>query len=430
MSTSRPLLLFNYRRNRAYSFHALMGALEKRELDRQTEVRFVRDRDALSEALAEAERDRRRVLVAWSFFSPNFAEAKAELDWIRDRHENPDVLHIAGGVHATALPRDTLEAGFERVATGDGERTFSDFVSAWIAGEEDRSLPGIYRLEEGRAVSGGAGERVNLDDWPPFAARDGWYNPIEITRGCIYACRFCQAPFAAKARFRHRSITNIVEAVRIMGGRKLKDIRFITPTALSYGTDGPEPDLDKVEELLDAVRAEIIPGGRLFFGSFPSEARPEHLDTASVSLLKRYVDNDNLVIGAQSGSDRVLKNCHRGHTVEDVVRGTHAALEAGFKTYVDFIFGLPGETAEDVKLSLDLAQDLADRGARIHAHAFLPLPGTPFAREAPAEMPEDVRLAIERLASRGALFGQWRAQAELAPSLAELTPEKRRAGTR
>lgn len=419
---TRPLLLFNYRKRRAYAFHVLMGALEHAGLDTRAEVRFVRDRQAQSDALSEAEQSGRPALVAWSFFSSNFMEAVEELAWIRERHDHRRILHIAGGVHATALPAETLRGGFDFVAPGDGERTIVDFVTAWIEGRSLAAIKGIGRLDNDRYVSGGPPERVGLDDWPPFAARDGWFNPIEITRGCVFGCRFCQAPFAAKARFRHRSVESVCHSVRVLIDRGMKDIRFITPSALSYGAEGPELRLEAVETLLARVRAETGPDRRIFFGSFPAEARPEHITTESVATLKRYVDNDNLVIGAQSGSNRVLEACNRGHTVDDVIRSVSVTLDAGFKAYAEFIFGLPGETENDLRQTMDLAEDLAARGARIHAHTFLPLPGTPFARSRPGVIGEETRVFMERLAAKGGLFGQWQAQQALAPELARLTP--------
>jgi hypothetical protein len=55
--------------------------------------------------------------------------------------------------------------------------------------------------------------------------------------------------------------------------RGLRDVRFITPTALSYGSQDSSPNLAAVEELLTACKEGIGPDGRVYFGSFPSEIR-------------------------------------------------------------------------------------------------------------------------------------------------------------
>jgi B12-binding domain/radical SAM domain protein len=195
--------------------------------------------------------------------------------------------------------------------------------------------------------------------------------------------------------------------------------RFLTPTCLSYGSADESVNLEAVEELLAAVREEL-PQGRIYFGTFPSECRPEHITPRSLRLLKKYVDNRQLVIGGQSGSDRVLGRMHRGHSVEDVRRAVHACIEAEFVPDVDFLLGLPGETDEDRALSIAFARELVHLGARIHSHSFMPLPGTPLAGARPEPIDEPARLAMEHLESRGAMHGQWRRQQKVAEQLVAL----------
>ncbi|MFZ9627664.1 MAG: radical SAM protein, partial [Burkholderiaceae bacterium] len=75
-----------------------------------------------------------------------------------------------------------------------------------------------------------------MDDFPPFAPKHDRYGAIEITRGCIYACSFCQTPFLNKARFRHRSPDNVAHYARLLREAGHRDVRFISPTSLSYGS--------------------------------------------------------------------------------------------------------------------------------------------------------------------------------------------------
>ncbi len=263
---------------------------------------------------------------------------------------------------------------------------------------------------------------MDLDAFPPFAPGLRRLGPIEITRGCVHACRFCQASFLFGARPRHRSVDRVAEWVRAMARRGAGDVRFVTPSALAYGSPDGSPRLDRVEALLEAVREAAGPGGRIYFGSFPSEIRPEHVTAEALRLLRRFVANDNLVIGAQSGSDRMLASCHRGHSAEDALRAARLAVEAGFRARVDLIFGLPGETPEDAALTRRLMEDLARLGAEVHGHAFLPLPGTPWRGRPPGRLEGETRLWLERLASRGRAFGQWSRHEALAAALAARRP--------
>jgi len=356
-------------------------------------------------------------LALWSFYSPDFEAAANDLHLVKE--SCPDgALHVAGGVHATAEPLATLRAGFDLVVVGEGEHTAVTLVDALREGRDPRALPGTAHLDaNGRLVSHGPGERKPLDAYPPFNARYRKWNALEITRGCVYACSFCQTPYMFKARFRHRSLENVrfhVDRMRESGSRF---VRFLTPTSLSYGSDGTEPNLDAVDALLATVREGAGPEAKIFFGTFPSEIRPEHVTDRALEILARWVDNRTLVIGGQSGSDRILEATRRGHTVDDVVRAVARAVAAGFQPDVDFLLGLPGETAADRTLSMQLAERLVAMGARIHSHAFMPLPGTPLRDATPVPIEPETALAMARFESRGKAYGQWRRQVVTAESL-------------
>jgi B12-binding domain/radical SAM domain protein len=406
-----PQLVVHHARNGVHAFNVLTAALRADPRTAALEIVFAKDAAAIARAV------RPSALVAWSFYSPEAHEIESAL---RDvRAHTGDGVHIAGGVHATAEPLDTLRRGFDLVALGEGEKTIVDLVLALADGRDPLSVRGIGRLRDDALESSGRGETVSLDDYPAFNVPDRRFNALEITRGCIYACAFCQTPFMFKARFRHRSIPNVREHVRLMRRERLRYVRFVTPTSLSYGSAGTEPNLAAVEELLATVREEIGPEGKVFFGTFPSEVRPEHVTTEALALLRRYVDNDNLVIGGQSGSQRVLDATKRDHTVGDVLRAARIAVENGFVPNVDFLFGLPSEDENDHAATVRLMKLLSDIGARVHSHTFMPLPGTPLRDAPPGAVAEPIARELMQLEARGRAYGQWRAQVVSAERLAQ-----------
>jgi B12-binding domain/radical SAM domain protein len=413
----RPIFVAHHTRSGLAALNVVTAALQADAVTADVEVRFAGDREQLARELRSAAEAGGIPVAAWSFYSPDFLVSAQDLSWVRERAPG---LHVAGGVHATAEPLATLRKGFDLVAIGEGETTVVALASALIAGAEPRELPGLAHLRDGKLCSNGPGERRPLDDFAAFNARARKWNALEITRGCIYACSFCQTPFMFKARFRHRSVANVRAHVALM--RKTGTVRyarFLTPTCLSYGSADETVNLDAVEELLAAVREEM-PAGRIYFGTFPSECRPEHVTPRSLRVLRRYVDNRQLVIGGQSGSDRVLAAMHRGHGVDDVRRAVRCCIEAGFVPDVDFLLGLPGETAGDRALSVAFARELVDLGARIHSHAFMPLPGTPLAAARPEEIEGPVRAELQRLESGGKMHGQWVAHQRIAQELVAL----------
>jgi radical SAM superfamily enzyme YgiQ (UPF0313 family) len=98
----------------------------------------------------------------------------------------------------------------------------------------------------------------------------------------------------------------------------------------------------------------------------------------------------------------------RGHDAETVTRAAALAIEAGFRPSIDFVFGLPGETEEDRLATRRQMELLARRGARVHAHAFDPLPGTPWAGEPRGTIDPATAALLARLHDSGRAYGEWR----------------------
>lgn len=411
-------IIFYYRKPGTYALNALAGALESDRRVAGIPVRFPGTTTSLVEAIEAACAGSRRALVGWSFYSPQFAAVRDELGKVKEVTRGLEAIHVAGGVHATAEPEATLRAGFDLVVCGEGEEVVGELAARLNTGEDCSDVSGLAFLSEGKPVRNRRGALIDLDSYPPFPSV-GKMGPIEITRGCIYSCRFCQTPFVSKARFRHRSVANICEHVRTLKGVGSRYFRFITPTSLSYGTDDESVNPSAIEELLASVRETVGPAGRIFYGTFPSEVRPEQVTSEVLRLLKKYVDNNNLIVGGQSGSQRVLDEAGRGHSVAAIERAVRLCLEEGFEPNVDFLFGMPGEEPEDAAASVKLARRLTDLGARVHTHSFMPLPGTPFMNSPAARIPGNVQMELERLSSEGKAYGQWKRQIKVADELSE-----------
>ncbi|MCY3024659.1 MAG: TIGR04013 family B12-binding domain/radical SAM domain-containing protein, partial [Planctomycetota bacterium] len=233
--------------------------------------------------------------------------------------------------------------------------------------------------------------------------------------GCNFACAFCQTSHLLGARPRHRSVEQLVKHVETMRRNGLRDVRLLSPDAFSYGSpDGKQLNLAALDALLAGLRRVLGQDGRLFVGSFPSEARPEHVTAETLGLVRRYANNDKIVIGAQSGSERTLELCHRGHNVDDVLSAVTLTLKAGLQANVDFILGLPGETDDDMDRTAAAIEKLAAMGARIHAHYFMPLPQTGFAGRRPSRLSRRLEKTVNRLVGRGHVYGEWQAQEKVA----------------
>jgi len=144
-----------------------------------------------------------------------------------------------------------------------------------------------------------------------------------------------------------------------------------------------------------------------------------------LSLIKKYCANDNIIIGAQSGSQKILDICHRGHKVEDIYNAVELTVKEDLIANVDFIFGLPKETEEDINLTIKLMEDIVKLGARIHTHSFIPLPQTPFANETPKRIKENIKQYIKKITSKGLAFGDWKKQERIALKVSKYLQNKK-----
>lgn len=417
MKKNTALVIYYNKVNR-YSFNALVGALETVEYFHDLKIYFMKNEEEIIRELESIISKYKKTIVGISFSTIQLWDIYKMIKRLKKKYANKP-LYIAGGPHPTGDPLGTLKMGFDIVVRGEGEETLIELLQKIDNDNHYIHTKGIAFIDNnGKYHFTGQRNPINLDKYPPFAIKHNKFGPIEITRGCPFGCYFCQTSYIFGCKVRHRSIENICKYVQLMKAKNLLDIRFITPNAFSYGSpDGRKPNITKLEEMLISIK-QIIPNGRIFIGSFPSEVRPEHVTEETIELVLRYANNDNLIIGAQSGSQRILDLCHRGHTVEDIYNAVKITLRAGLKANVDFIFGLPGETKEDLELTLKVMKDLIKIGAKIHAHTFIPLPQTPFAKASPGSIKE-IKKMISDLIPKGFIYGEWEKQERIAKRIAE-----------
>ena len=384
-------LAFYYHRINSYSFNALAGAIDADTELADIPIGIALTADALRERISEDLQNHSRAIAAFSIMTCQFEETSRLIKRLRGEHGGRLTV-IAGGPHVTARPEEVLRAGADIVFRGEAEISFPRVLKALLRGTDCAPVQSADTL-------------TDLDRTYSFSPKREMFGPIEITRGCAFACRFCQTSQIFGAGLRHRSVEKIVRQAESLRSINKKIVRLLSPNAFSYGSpDGRKLNLVAVRDLLAALRESLPADGRIIFAHFPSEARPEHVTPDTLSLLDEFADNDEIVIGAQSGSRRMLDACGRAHTVEDVISAVACAKKHGYKIIVDFMFGLPGENDADRRESLSVMREIVGMGARIHMHVFAPLPQTAFANEAPGGISPFFLNAINEFRALGAIY--------------------------
>ena len=197
---------------------------------------------------------------------------------------------------------------------------------------------------------------------------------VEIARGCLDGCRFCQAGYTYRP-LRERSIDDIVRTIV----RASEQTGFDEATIASLSTADYSCLNPLMEKLMDELEHRKI-------ALSLTSMRADSITPEITSQMKR-VRKTGLTLAPEAGTQRMRDIINKNITEESVLQSATAAFEAGWdliKLY--FMIGLPMETEEDVRGIFELGKkvrDLSTRSKRsvninLSASSFIPKPHTPF----------------------------------------------------
>jgi radical SAM family uncharacterized protein len=209
----------------------------------------------------------------------------------------------------------------------------------------------------------------------PFAEAIHERVSIEIMRGCPGRCRFCQASFCRRP-IRYRSIDKIFETAKAA----YKATGFDTISLLSLST-ADYPDIEKLIDLLHSYFTDKYVGL-----SLPSLRVDQQLKL--LPTLANEVRKSGLTIAVEAASERLRQIINKPLKDEDLFAAASAAYQAGWqKIKLYFMTGLPGETEDDIKQIVHLADKLAKlrrdfdgktASVNVAVSWLVPKPHTPF----------------------------------------------------
>lgn len=286
----------------------------------------------------------------------------------------PNIRVVLGGPEITADNAWVLaHPAVDYAVMGEGEQTFADLLRYWTeTGDGKGAEPEIAGLWSRRrqeippprpqlAHLNDIG-RVYLDGVLDAGVYDSLF--LETIRGCVFKCGFCFYPksFDRLAYMDAELVSaNLAEARR----SDVSEVFLLDPT------------LNQRRDFTEFLKLLVEGNGDRSF-TYSAELRAEGIREEHARLMAE-AGFAEVELGLQSVDRTAQALMHRTVNLPAFERGVRAMLEAGIRTRVDLIVGLPGDTADSVRRGLEY---LARSGlySEIQVFRLAVLPGTDFRR--------------------------------------------------
>jgi len=198
--------------------------------------------------------------------------------------------------------------------------------------------------------------------------------PIFISHsGCPHRCIFCDQEKITSQSVRSVGTDEVREVLEKAISSKRFDIRRNPEVAFYGGTFTGLPK-DRIKELLEAVAPYIRDR---FISAIRVSTRPDFIDEERLKIMKAFHVR-TVELGVQSLDEDVLSMAQRGHTAGDVIRAVQILKKSGFKVGIQLMPGLPGDSAERFRATIEKVIGLNPDMVRLYP--ALVIEGTGLAR--------------------------------------------------
>jgi radical SAM superfamily enzyme YgiQ (UPF0313 family) len=289
------------------------------------------------------------------------------------KHARPDSTIIFGGPQATVVDRATLSAFpfIDYILRGEAEETLPHLLAELEGGRRFSSVLGLtWRSPFGVARNGNAQVIQDLDalPLPAFHLTDELVGlkvaPLEVGRGCPFACAFCSTNDFFRRKFRLKSPERMLADMRAVASRY--GIR-----AFELTHDMFTVDRRKVVDFCEHLRSS----GEGF--TWSCSARTDCVDGELLELMVKGGCR-SIFFGIESGSQRLQRVIEKDLDVEQARQVVSMAEGLGVGTTVSLISGFPDETWEDVRDTVGMfVHSLGHQGSKPQFNVLAPLADTP-----------------------------------------------------
>jgi len=280
---------------------------------------------------------------------------------------------LVGGAHVNIVKDkilDLYEVDF--AFFGEAEVSLIDFLKSYHDMDKLSCIKGIGFEKNGKYVYNGFSDRITDLDALPFPDRDlliyqdrylkTGLASIMASRGCPFKCSFCASVPIWGQKTVFRSPDNIVKEIKYLHDKyRIKEFRFFDDT-------------------FTANKSNVIKFCKLLISAFGKKkftwwclSRVNAVDETVLLWLKE-AGCTQIHLGVESGSDKVLKLMRKGITTKQVESAVALAKRHGFWVNTFFMIGLPYETLEDMRQTIDFIKKINPDS--VNLCTFTPYPGT------------------------------------------------------
>ncbi len=292
----------------------------------------------------------------------------------RVRLAHPDATIVFGGPQASAVDIATLEAFpfVDLIVRGEADESLVQVMRTGVRSPALAFVPGITFRSGGSIVRNPESPLVTELDALPFPAFDllpGMESlsafPLELGRGCPFACTFCSTNDFFRRRFRLKSPEAVIGQMKTANR--------------SYGVT----NFDLVHDMFTVDRKRVAAFCQAMLDSgepfhWACSARTDCIDDDLIAAMHR-AGCRSVFFGVETGSPRLQRAIEKDLDLVDAAARIGSCAAADIQTTVSLITGFPEETDEDLWLTAGFLMDAA-RYERVDAqlHIVAPLAGTPL----------------------------------------------------
>jgi anaerobic magnesium-protoporphyrin IX monomethyl ester cyclase len=310
------------------------------------------------EEIEKTIKDLKPDVVATTAFTAAIVDALNVLKLAKDI--NPEIVTVIGNVHPTFCYEEILEEHYgyvDYIVRGEGEETMVELMDALSANGDMSKVKGIAYSEKGEiVVTPTRGFIKDLDslpmawdliDWPIYT-----YKPIDnsvlaivsSSRGCNQQCSFCSQQLFWQRKWRGRSAENFVNELEY-----LRNVYGVNVVMISDET--PTLSRKRWESILDLKIERGLDTKLLLETRVDDILRDE-----DIMWKYKKANVDHIYVGVESSSQMTLDIFKKNIKVEESKRALEIINEYDIVSETSFVLGMPNDTKESIRNSVEVAK--------------------------------------------------------------------------